>query len=245
MYVCMYVCIWCYLFHYVFQGTEFLGKPFRDLLKSKHVQHSLAGGTQKAGSAEAAIAKLRSHLARIETYLGENQWPSQLKNALSAANQTPHSRYRLAPADVDNTSAGTVFLRKYGKYYFDRSRHEIPTEENTTFPPGTPVRLLLAKKGFSKKSTPTYSAETFYIRHIRPTVPLTYQVVDWEGEPVIETFYEHELAKAENQFQQRRRIEKVHRKQGRLQEVSFKNHPLRFKEWLTAQQLKTAKSSFT
>ncbi len=221
-----------------------MGKPFQDLLKSKHDQHLLAGGTQKAGSAEAAIAKLRSYLAHVETYLGENQWASQLKNALSAANQTPHSHYHLPPADVDSASAGTVFLQKYGKYYFNRAHLEIPIEGQATLPPGTPVRLLLAKKGFSKKSAPTYSAETFYIKTIRPTVPLTYQIIDWEGEPVIETFYEHELAKAEKQFRQRRRVEKVHQRQGRLQEVSFKNHPLRFKQWLTAEQLKTARAAF-
>ena len=62
---------------------------------------------------------------------------------------------------------------------------------------------------FAKGYTPNWSEEVFVIKKVKNTVPWTYVINGLNGEETIETFYEKELQKTN---QDKFRIEKVLRK---------------------------------
>ena len=71
---------------------------------------------------------------------------------------------------------------------------------------GDHVRISKYKNIFTKGYTPNWSEEVFVVSKIKNTVPWTYVINDLNGEEIIETFYEKELQKTN---QEEFRIEKV------------------------------------
>ena len=71
---------------------------------------------------------------------------------------------------------------------------------------GDHVRISKYKNIFAKGYTPNWSEEVFVIKKVKNTVPWTYVINDLNGEEIIETFYEKELQKTN---QEEFRIEKV------------------------------------
>ncbi len=211
-------------------------------MSSRHVQHRLAGGNEKAQVAERAIAKIRAQLAKLSTFLGTKDWSANWREALSAANKTPHSRYGIAPGSVDSSLAGTVFLRRYKKHYLNPETHRPLDEQSILFPVGSPVRILVKKSSaFGKGSAPKFSAEVFFVQSVRSTHPVTYLLKDSENEPIIEAFHDYELSHAEPGFEKHKRVRKVHKRKAKQVQVSFERIPIRMKQWLDQSELKTYK----
>ena len=59
---------------------------------------------------------------------------------------------------------------------------------------------------FAKRYTPNWSEEVFVIKNVKNTIQWTYVITDLNGEEIIETFYEEELQKSN---QQELRMEKI------------------------------------
>ena len=79
-------------------------------------------------------------------------------------------------------------------------------DKDPKFKVGDYVRISKYKNIFAKGYTPNWSEEVFVVSKIKNTVPWTYVINDLNGEKIIETFYEKELQKTnQNEF----RIEKV------------------------------------
>ena len=60
---------------------------------------------------------------------------------------------------------------------------------------GTHVRIRSYKPLFSKGHKQNWTDEIFTISQVRQTSPVTYRIIDENGEPVEGIFYEHELHK--------------------------------------------------
>ena len=85
------------------------------------------------------------------------------------------------------------------------------SDKNPKFKVGDHVRISKYKNIFAKGYMPNWSEEIFIIKKIKNTVPRTYVLHDFNGEEIIDTFYENELQK----FNQKEfRIEKVLKKKG-------------------------------
>ena len=103
----------------------------------------------------------------------------------------------MKPADVkDNT-------------YIDFKK-EV-NDKDPKFKVGDHVRISKYKNIFAKGYTPNWSEEVFVIKEVKNTVWWTYVINDLNGDEIIETFYEKELQKTN---QQEFRIEKVIKKKG-------------------------------
>ena len=72
------------------------------------------------------------------------------------------------------------------------------------------------------------------IKEIKNTVPWTYVINDLNGEQIIETFYEKELQKAN---QEEFRIEKVIKKKGNKLYVKWKRYDNSFNSWIDKKDL--------
>ena len=83
------------------------------------------------------------------------------------------------------------------------------------------VRISNYKNVFAKGYTPNWSEEVFVIKKVKNTVPWAYVINDLNGEEIIETFFEKELQKTN---QQEFRIEKVIKRKGDNLYVKWKGY---------------------
>ena len=74
------------------------------------------------------------------------------------------------------------------------------------FSVGDKVRISKKKKTFEKGYTTRWTEEIFTITKVKRTSPVTYRIVDLNGEEITSTFYEPELQKTRQELY---RIEKV------------------------------------
>ena len=82
---------------------------------------------------------------------------------------------------------------------------------------------------FAKGYTLNWSEEVFVIKKVKNTVPWTYVISDLNGKEIIETFYEKELQKTN---QQKFRIEKVINRKGDKLYVKWKGYNSSFNSWI-------------
>ena len=66
-------------------------------------------------------------------------------------------------------------------------------QKQRKFKVGDRVRILKYKNKFEKGYTAKWTSEIFIISKVHNTVPLTYQIEDNEGEPILGKFYTEEL----------------------------------------------------
>ena len=93
---------------------------------------------------------------------------------------------------------------------------------------GDHVRISKYKNIFAKGYTRNWSEEVFMIKKVKNTVPWTNVINDLNGEEIIETFYEKELQKID---QQEFRIEKIIKKGDKLY-VKWKGCDSSFNSWI-------------
>ena len=84
--------------------------------------------------------------------------------------------------------------------------NEDPNKKNPKFKVGDYVSTSKYRNIFAKGYTANCSEEVFVVSRIKNTVPWTYVISDFNGEPIAGTFYENKLQKTS---QKKFRIEKV------------------------------------
>ena len=126
------------------------------------------------------------------TSISENVYINKLDDIVNEYNKTYHRTIKMKPVDIkDNT-------------YIDFKK-EV-NDKDLKFKVGDHVRISKYKNIFTKGYTPNCSEEVFVIKKVKNTVPWTYVINDLNGDKIIETFYEKELQKTN---QQECSIEKV------------------------------------
>ena len=111
---------------------------------------------------------------------------------------------------------------------------EEVNDKDPKFKVGDHVRISKYKNIFAKAYTPNWSEEIFAIKEIKSTVPWTYVINDLNGAEIIETFYEKELQKKD---QQEYRLEKVIKKKGDRLYVKWKGYDNSFNSWIDKKDL--------
>ena len=146
----------------------------------------------KSVFAERYVRTLKTKIYKYMTSVSKNVYINKLDDIVGEYNNTYHRTIKMKPADVkDNT-------------YIDFKK-EV-NDKVSKFKVGDNVRISKYKNIFAKGHTPNWSEEVFVVSKIKNTVPWTYVINDLNGEKIIETFYEKELQKTnQNEF----RIEKV------------------------------------
>ena len=95
---------------------------------------------------------------------------------------------------------------------------------------------------FDKDYSQRWTEEVFKISKIQLTIPVTYEITDYNGEEIQGSFYERELQKTS---QSTFRIEKVLKRQGVKSLVKWIGYPKSFNSWIytkTMVKLTTEKS---
>ena len=107
-------------------------------------------------------------------------------------------------------------------------------DKDPKFIVGDRVRISKYKNIFAKVYTPNWTKEVFVIKEIKNTVPWGYIINYINGEEIIETFYEKELQKTnQDEF----RIEKVINRKGDKLYVNWKEYDNSFNSWIDKKDL--------
>ena len=94
---------------------------------------------------------------------------------------------------------------------------------------GDNVRITKKKKTFDKGYTQRWMEEVFTISKIKLTIPVTYKVINYNGEEIQESFYEQELQKTKHDIF---RIEKIIKQQGNKSLVKWLGYHDSFNSWV-------------
>ena len=171
------------------QGREFLGAPFRDLLKDYSVTHMLAYGVHKASYAERVNHTIED---RLYKYFYEKQtfnFIDIIDDIVFSYNHTVHSSIFMAPADVNEKNSLALFEKVYIPILNKRAAHPV----KFSFENGDLVRLSRASTPFKRGYQEQWTEEIFRICNRIPSHPPRYKVKDLVDEIVKGSFYEQEL----------------------------------------------------
>ena len=154
----------------------------------------------------------------------------KLGKVVDEYNHSFHSSVKMTLVEASqNKNERKVFANLYGDLIY--SKH-VPAK----FHVGEKVRISKCKrKVFDKGFTPNWTEEIFVIDEILNKSPVTYKLVDLQGEEVTGSFYEQELRKAK---QETIHIEKIIRHDHKKKPlVKWKGYPDQFNSWVLLSEL--------
>ena len=124
--------------------------------------------------------------------MSKNVYINKLDDIVGEYNNTYHRTIKIKPVDVKDN------------IYIDFNKDV--NDKDPKFKVGDHVRISTYNNMFAKRYTPNWSEEVFVIKNVKNTIQWTYVITDLNGEEIIETFYEEELQKSN---QQELRMEKI------------------------------------
>ncbi|XP_046750602.1 uncharacterized protein LOC124413859 [Diprion similis] len=122
---------------------------------------------------------------------GSYKWLDILSDLVLTYNNTKHRTIRMKPSDVMVANERQLLRQAYG------GLRAIPIKP-TKFRTGVEVRISKFKNVFEKGYTPNWTTEIFTISRVENTHPLTYNLKDYQNQPIAGGFYEQELLKVEH-----------------------------------------------
>ena len=213
------------------KGTEFYNKHMTELLKKNHVELYSTENEEKSCVVERWNGTIKRLMWKYFTKHRTGIYISILPDLIKKYNSTYHHSIQCTPSFArEPSNYQHVYEALYGK------------TKSVTFPKfqiGDQVRIVKKKKTFEKGYTANWTEEKFTITKVLPTIPITYKIVDTNGEDVKGSFYEQELQKTEQDIY---RIEKVLRrctnKKGEKEiYVKWKGYNKKFNQWIPTTDL--------
>ena len=169
----------------------------------------------KSVVAERFIRTLKSKIYKYMISISKNVYINKIDDIVNEYNNTYHTTIKMKPIDVKNNTYINISNKINSK--------------DPKFKVGDRVRISKYKNIFAKGYMPNLSEEVFVIKKVKKTVPWTYVISDLNGEEIIETFYEKELQKTN---QEEFRIEKVIKRKGNKISVKWKGYNNSFNSWI-------------
>ena len=210
---------------WVDQGTEFYNKTFQNWLDQEDIRLYSTHNEGKAVVVERFNRTLKSHMWRYFSANSTSAYVDVLPKLIERYN-TKHRSIGMTPVDASKKVNEQQVLRHVYK--------DEPGKQRAKFKTGDQVRITVAKKHFEKGYNPNWTEEVFVIDDILPTTPVTYKIHDLADEPIIGSFYEHQLQKTtQNIF----RIEKIIRRRRGQALVKWRGYPEKFNSWVSLEEL--------
>ena len=165
------------------QGTEFFNKNFSKMLEAFGPKLYHTYSDKKASQVERVQRTIRQRLGRVFTLNSNNKWIDIIDDVINSYNNSFHRSIKMKPVDVKMEHVAIL-------------RHRLNYNGNikpAKFKVGDKVRIIKKKKRFEKEYKPSWTDEIFIINKLNPTNPITYMLIDNNGENIIGSFYHEEL----------------------------------------------------
>ena len=168
--------------------TEFLNAEFQTLLKLNNIKHYTSQNDDiKASIVERFNRTLKTKMYRYFTYSGNYRYLDILPQLVEAYNNSYHRSIGMTPNEVDETNKCDVRDKLFPNLLVSNCSFK--------FDVGDRVRISETRRVFKKGYLPNWTIEIFTIKTRYPTSPPTYEIQDYNLEPVLGKFYETELQK--------------------------------------------------
>lgn len=184
------------------EGKEFYNGTFQELMQQYGIKHYSTYSTMKACLVERFNRSLKALMWRGFTARGSYKWVARLPALVYEYNNNHrHSTIGMTPAQaVENPGGVQLKLRK------------ISDNIAVRFKVGDNVRISKVKSVFDKGYLPNWSSELFTVVKVSRTVPPTYHLEDYQGNPISGKFYTEELQRT--QYPDSYLVERVLRTRG-------------------------------
>ena len=217
------------------QGTEFLNRHFRELMKEEGIELYNTYNETKASVVERLIRTLKTKMWRYFTAKKTMRYIDMLPDLVYSYNHSVHRSIKAKPVDVSVENEKKVWDTLY-------SDHSVVKNVKYNFKIGDQVRISKIKRKFEKGYLPNFSKEIFTISKQIPRDPPVYKLKDFDGEELKGTFYDKELQKVikrDDVYE----VEKILKKRGRGENVQYfvkwLGYPNKFNSWVSASEINT------
>ena len=206
---------------WVDKGSEFFNKAMKLVNKKKNIKMYTTENEEKSSVVERWNRTIKRIMYKYFTANNTNVYIDKLQDIVDKYNHTYHHSIKCTPASARESSNHQHVYHALNGNEDERYIAKVKALENAKFKVGDRVRIVRKKKTFEKGFTPNWSEEIFTIDKVKDTNPVTYSIIDFDGEEIKGSFYEQELQKTKQEIF---RIEKVVKKRRRngVQEVFVK-----------------------
>ena len=142
-------------------GTEFTSKKFQDLMRTSGIQHQFSGAQNHAplGRIDRFHLTLRTIFERWFLHTGKNNWVDSLPEIIKSYNKRVNRATGMAPADTTPKRIEQVRLEDKA-----RAMRVANRVDKLALTPGTKVRHITNRVGFTKGSAPKWSSTVHEIQ---------------------------------------------------------------------------------
>lgn len=217
---------------WVDKGSEFYNKDFKDWIKSKNISMYSTYGESKSVVVERFIRTLKTMISKAFTLKNSFNWVSILPDVVKKYNSTVHSSIKMTPTQASEPE-------NQSQVYLTLNRADDEPPKKPKFKVGDQVRISRIKRTFAKGYENNFSYEVFRVKEVLHTNPVTYNLVDYDGEPIEGSFYATEMLKtAVPDYYEIEKVLKT-RKVGKKTEyfVKWKGWPDKFSSWIGEDQM--------
>ena len=213
------------------KGKEFYNKNVNQLLTRKNIKLYSTENEEKSSVIERFTRTIKQKMWKMFSANNNTIYVDNIDELLKNYNSSWHRSVQMSPiAASDIKNKHQVFANLYSDEIYEQVK-------KPKFQIGDRVRISKYKrKLFDKRFTPNWTEEVFVINQILNTKPVTYRVVDLQGEAVTGSFYEPELQKTTQEIF---RIEKVIRRDNKRKRalVKWSGYPDQFNSWVLMSEL--------
>ena len=211
------------------KGKEFYNKNVNQLLSRKNIKLYSTENEEKSSVIERFNRTIKQKMWKMFSANNNTIYFDKIDELLKNYNSSWHRSVQMSPiAASDIKNKHQVFANLYSDEIYK------PVKK-PKFRIGDKVRISKYKrKLFDKGFTPNWTEEIFVINQILHTKPVTYRVVNLQGETVTGSFYEPELQKTTQEIF---RIEKVIRRERKRALVKWRGYPDQFNSWVPMSEL--------
>lgn len=172
------------------QGTEYYNKKLKSVFTKYGINHYSTFTIMKSNFAERVIRTIKNIIFRTFHLNGNYNWIDSISKITMTYNKTRHSTTGMRPIDVFRGPKKIERLLLQTVYNDPKRIYKLPK-----FSLGDIVRISKLRSVFSKGYTAGWTTELFRIGSIKYTNPITYNIIDMDGNDIRGAFYETEIQK--------------------------------------------------
>lgn len=178
------------------RGLEFISKKMKDFFKSKGIESFVSYSPTKCSLNERFNRSLMGRVSRYQTHAKTKRFIHLLPEFERHYNNSYHQTIRMTPNQVTEENVPLVWQNIY-----QRKIAALKKIKTQALKEGDYVLLPIKKGTFDKGYSQTFGEEVFRIKDVKNTRPVTYGVVNKQGEEVLGSFYNQELVKIPHELE--------------------------------------------
>lgn len=210
-------------------GKEFYNGEMTRLLNKYKVNRYSTYSSKKAAIVERFNRTIKKKIYQQFSLRGNYKWVDIIDDLVYEYNTTKHRTIKMAPNDVCSENEqhlmDTVYNYHQNIHFKDRHKFNV----------GDHIRLSKYKHVFEKGYLPSWTTEIFKISKIHYTNPLTYSLVDWEGNEIKGGVYAEEMQLVK--YPEVYLVERILRRNRNKVYVKWLGFDNRFNSWVNARDV--------